>query len=131
MLGGLVWLGTIGACGGNAPPPAQPPLSGQAPAAPPPAPPAPPAPPPADDAHPTSEQLVARMAGFRDEMCKCATKDCADKVTEDMTRWGQALAASGPRDAPVVTDDDTKRMAEVTETMVKCMTAVMNGSARP
>ena len=132
MLGCLMWMGTIGACGGNAPPPvppAQEPIANQAPPAPVAAP-APPAPTPAaadDDANPSAEQAIARMAAFRDAMCKCTTKQCAEDVVEALTKWGQRMAReAGAHAMPKITEDETRRMAEVTETMTRCMTTAMS-----
>lgn len=68
---------------------------------------------------------IAMMASFRDQMCKCAEKVCADKVTERMTRWGQEIAKEGADYSIPITEDDTKKMAAVTEEMTRCMTKAM------
>ena len=73
------------------------------------------------------------MADFKDKMCKCADKACADKVTEEMTKWGteQAKNAGADKDAKI-SEEDTKKIASVTEEMTKCMTkAMMAGVGAP
>ena len=34
--------------------------------------------------------VAAKMGEFRDQMCKCTDKACADKVMESMTKIGRA-----------------------------------------
>ena len=143
LLGTLLWA--FGACGGGAPPPAEPaPRVQPVPSAPAPPPPitepTPPAvvaspPPAAEDPRtrlPTTvDEAIATMGVFRDDMCKCTTKDCADEVTEALTRWGQLLAGNQHWTRDIVTDDHTQRMAAVTEAMTKCMTTAMLAGLPP
>jgi hypothetical protein len=73
---------------------------------------------------------IAKMTDFKDQMCKCADKACAEKVTEAMTKWGQEMAKEGGDKEAKISEDDTKKMASVTEEMTKCMTkAMMAGGA--
>ncbi len=73
---------------------------------------------------------IAKMTDFKDQMCKCADKACAEKVTEAMTKWGQDMAKEGSKEEAKISEDDTKKMASVTEEMTKCMTkAMMAGGA--
>ena len=37
-------------------------------------------------------EAVAKMEGFSKSMCDCKDKACADKVNEDMTKWGTEMA---------------------------------------
>jgi hypothetical protein len=73
-----------------------------------------------------ASDAIAKMSDFKDQMCKCADKACADKVTEAMTKWGTEAAkeASADKDAKI-SEEDTKKMASVTEEMTKCMTKAM------
>lgn len=78
-----------------------------------------------------SEEAIAKMAEFKDKMCVCVDKACADRVTEDMTRWGQEQAGRVDLDVRI-SEDDTKAMATVVEEMTRCMTkAMMAGSVSP
>jgi glycerol dehydrogenase-like iron-containing ADH family enzyme len=75
---------------------------------------------------------IAKMTDFKDQMCKCADKACAEKVTEAMTKWGQDMAKEGGDKEAKISEDDTKKMASVTEEMTKCMTkAMMAGAMTP
>lgn len=78
----------------------------------------------------TAADALQHMGQFRDAMCKCTDKPCADGVTEQMTRWGQEAARSG-RGSERITEDDTKAMAAITEEMIKCMTAAMTANTQP
>src|SRR4051812_20680135 len=60
---------------------------------------------------------IAKMASFRDQMCKCVDKVCADSVTDDLTKWGQAMAREGADRSVSITDDDAQKMAAITEEM--------------
>ncbi|HET7503543.1 MAG TPA: hypothetical protein VFK02_21120 [Kofleriaceae bacterium] len=74
---------------------------------------------------------VAKMTTFKDDMCKCADKACAEKVTEAMTKWGQDMAKEGGDKAAKVSEEDTKKMTALTEEMTKCMTKAMMAGATP
>ncbi len=66
------------------------------------------------------------MGSFRDDMCACEDKPCAERVTAALTRWGQEMAARPRSDAePKLTEEDNRQMAEITESMTKCMTTAM------
>jgi hypothetical protein len=73
---------------------------------------------------------IAKMTDFKDQMCKCADKACADKVTEQMTKWGTDMAKEGADKAGAISEEDTKKMAAVTEEMIKCMTTAMTGKKK-
>jgi hypothetical protein len=108
----------ISACGGGkpaTPPPA--PLSNVSTA------------PPADaavDAHRSSAaEAIAMMGKFSDAMCRCVDKACADRVVEDMSRWGTEMAKAASPHNERITEEDTRQMAVITEEMTKCMTKAM------
>jgi hypothetical protein len=64
------------------------------------------------------------MAGFRDQMCRCADKPCADRVAAEMTKWGVEMARdSGNQDEPG--EAELKAMASITDDLTKCMTKLM------
>ncbi len=68
---------------------------------------------------------IAKMASFRDQMCKCVDKVCADGVVDDLTKWGQAMAREGGDRSGSITGDDAQKMAAITEEMTDCMTKAM------
>ena len=38
-----------------------------------------------------AEEAVAKMEGFKNDMCKCTDKACADKVNADMMKYGESM----------------------------------------
>lgn len=77
-------------------------------------------------------EAVAKMTEFKDEMCKCKDKACADKVQESMTKWSTEMAGKqgDKKDKP---DEATmKKMTEVGQAYGECMTKAMSaGAAEP
>jgi hypothetical protein len=109
----------LAACGGSqqSPPP---PVSNSVPAPPPDA---------AIDAPPTGiAAAFAKLNEFSDAMCKCQDRACADRITQEMTAWGQEMARSAERPERV-SDEDSKRLADITERMTQCMSAIYTKAA--
>jgi hypothetical protein len=76
--------------------------------------------------------VTAKMAEFRDQMCKCTDKACADKVMESMTKWTQENAkAGGDKEAAKPTEEDMKKTQAISEEYTKCMQKVMTASMPP
>jgi hypothetical protein len=38
------------------------------------------------------------MSEFKDKMCVCKDKACADKVVDEMTKWSSEMAKNADRD---------------------------------
>ncbi len=76
-------------------------------------------------------EAVAKMTEFKDEMCKCKDKACADKVQESMTKWSTEMAAkAGDKKEPAKADEATmKKMTEVGQQYGECMTKAMSAGA--
>lgn len=34
-----------------------------------------------------AEELIGKLRGFKNDMCKCTTQECVDKVDKDMMGW--------------------------------------------
>src|SRR5215470_10495487 len=67
------------------------------------------------------DDTIAKMSEFRDQMCACSDKACADLVTDDMTKWAQQMAKSaGSLKQPKLSDAQMKDMQQVTEEFTKC-----------
>ncbi len=82
------------------------------------------------------EVVLATMASFKNDMCKCPDKACADQVQERMTKWATEMAqAAGDRVPPRMSDDAAERMTaigqEYGECMVKAMTPQTGSGATP
>src|SRR4051794_15982872 len=48
---------------------------------------------------------IAKMTEFKDKMCACKDKACTEKVTEEMTKWGQEQAKSADKDMKMSEED--------------------------
>jgi len=77
------------------------------------------------------DDAIAKLATFKDQMCQCADKVCVDTVTEAMTQWGQDMAREGGDRAAAFTEEDSKKLATVTEEMTKCMMKAMTAGVAP
>ena len=128
----LVLAVVVAACGGgNAPPPQQP-MSNQVAAAP------GPPPEPTSACGCTSERcrdddetrwVKGTMCRYRERMCGCKDKPCADSVNEDFTRWMQRMAKeAGDRKPRPFTEDDAKQMADNATKYQDCYTKVVTAS---
>ena len=73
---------------------------------------------PADQAR----EAIAKMEELKSEMCRCADKPCADRVSKAMQDWAATMATKDPRPPR---DEDMKRMTEIGEELGKCMAKAM------
>jgi hypothetical protein len=76
---------------------------------------------------------VAMMEKFSNSMCACKDKACADKVNEDMTKWGTEMAKNAGANYDERPDPELARrsadiMTRYTECMTKLMMAGMNNT---
>ena len=78
-----------------------------------------------------ASDAAAKMGEFRDQMCKCTDKACADKVTEAMAKWTQDNAKEGAKEAAKPSEEDMKKMTAISEEYSKCMQKVMTASMPP
>lgn len=76
----------------------------------------------------TMREAMLAMEKFRDQMCACSDQACAQQVSEGMTKWSQEIAANWHGEFPRPTEEDTRRMAEITRRMTDCMTRAMSAS---
>jgi hypothetical protein len=67
-----------------------------------------------------------KMEEFRDQFCACKDAQCAQSVSDAMTKWSQELLED-ERDPPQLSDQDTKEAAAIGEQMGRCMQAAMAG----
>lgn len=121
----LVVLAAAAACGGSPPPPPAPaptPVSNTAPP--------PPAPADAAPAPGSANDALAAMTRFKDELCKCTDTPCAQRVSDEMTRWAQDMAKSQAQ-PPKMSDDDLKAATALGEAMGTCMQRAMSAPATP
>ena len=77
----------------------------------------------------SAEGAVAKMEEFQKLMCDCKDKACADKVNEDMTRWGTELARSAGDDDDRPDPDLARKSADIMTKYTECMTKLMMAGA--
>src|SRR5215216_1849909 len=63
-----------------------------------------------------ADRALLVLGGFRDQMCGCRDKSCADHVQEDLNRWAQDQARQATADkAARLEDDQLQQMTDITE----------------
>jgi hypothetical protein len=73
--------------------------------------------------------VMATMSGFRDDMCKCADKPCADAVQERMTKWSTKMATeAGERQSRKATEEEMRRMTDIGQGYGECMAKAMGAT---
>ena len=71
---------------------------------------------------------IVKMREFTGEMCACKDAACAQRVSDEMTRWAQARGRD--RDADMrPTDDETKEITDITKQMTDCMMKAMSAGS--
>jgi hypothetical protein len=72
--------------------------------------------------------VIAKMETLQKSMCDCKDKACADKVNEEMTKWGTEMSKNAkPGDKP--DPDMAKKSADVMTKYTECMTKAMMAGA--
>jgi hypothetical protein len=76
-------------------------------------------------------EAVAKMEGFQKAMCDCKDKACADKVNDDMAKWGAEMAKNaGAADKDAKPDPEmAKKSADIMTKYTECMTKLMMAGA--
>jgi hypothetical protein len=70
---------------------------------------------------------LAKMTEFKDQMCKCADKACADKVNADYMKWGEEMKKEmgEAKEPPKMSEEETKKQTEVAMAYSTCMAKQM------
>ena len=75
---------------------------------------------------------VAKMEGFSTAMCSCKDKACADKVNEDLSKWGTEMAKSAGAARDERPDPDlARKSADIMSRYTECMTKLMMAGSTP
>ena len=75
-------------------------------------------------------EAVAKMEGFQKQMCDCKDKACADKVNEEMTKWGTEMAKTAGAAKEEKPDPElAKKSADIMTKYTECMTKLMMAGA--
>jgi hypothetical protein len=74
------------------------------------------------------ERVLDEMAKFKDQLCACKDAPCAQKVSDDMTKWSVELTQK-EKDPPQLSEAQQKRAAGLGTEMGNCMQTAMGGAA--
>jgi len=70
-------------------------------------------------------RVMATFSGYADEMCACSDQQCAQFVSNDMTKWATQLIKDDPslqKPEPAVMKQAEKIAQRMTECMMRAMT---------
>lgn len=70
---------------------------------------------------------IAKLTEFKDAMCKCSDKACAEKVQADMQKW--AAEMSSKKESAKPSEADMQKSQAVTEELTKCTMKAMGVGA--
>lgn len=71
---------------------------------------------------------VIKIKTYSDQMCACKDAACAEKITNEMTTWGQAMAKKYEgKDEGKPSEAQTKAIEAATTRLAECMTKLMAG----
>src|SRR3954470_1822770 len=77
-----------------------------------------------------ASDAMAKMEEFSKKMCDCKDKGCADKVNEEMTKWGTEMAKNAGAAKDEKPDPDlAKKSADIMTKYTECMTKLMMAGA--
>jgi hypothetical protein len=68
------------------------------------------------------DAAMKKMIEFKNQMCACNDSKCAQKVADDMTKWGQENAKTPPG---LLDEAAEKQMTDVSKQFADCMTKAM------
>ena len=69
---------------------------------------------------------VAKLTAFKERMCACSDRACADKVSGELRDWGKA--PPGVTKTAPVNEEEAKELAAVTDELATCMARVIAAS---
>jgi hypothetical protein len=77
--------------------------------------------------HMSADRAMKVMLKYKDQFCACKDSACAQRVSDDMTKWGQEEARNNA-EPPKMTEEETKAFTQIGEEMGKCMQKAMGGT---
>lgn len=66
-----------------------------------------------------ADNALSDLEGFKDRVCACKDKECADGVKKDMREWKKKMRDEGIKKSEL-TDDQKKRAKEIDKEMDSC-----------
>lgn len=68
------------------------------------------------------------MSGFKDQMCACVDKACADRVQDELVQWSSELARSNDMRPGSFTEEQMRAMQDLGTSYAECMMAAMQAT---
>ena len=68
------------------------------------------------------------MLGFKDQMCACHDKACADHVQDDLVQWSSEMAKSPDMRPGSFTEEQMRAMQDLGTNYAECMMAAMQAT---
>jgi len=78
----------------------------------------------------TAHEALAKMREFTESMCQCKDSACAQKVSDDMTKWSQEMMKE-EEEPPKMTEQEIKEATEIGTRMGECMQKAMMADMPP
>jgi hypothetical protein len=76
-----------------------------------------------------AKEAMAKMEGFKNDMCKCKAGDkaCAEKVDKAMKDYAESMKGKGGDKDAKMSDEDQKKMLAMMGEMAKCQQTATGG----
>jgi hypothetical protein len=72
------------------------------------------------------DKAISESEGFKDKMCACKDKDCAEQVDKDMKEWRKGLKEKFDKDFKP-SDSQMKKAGEIEEAFRDCRRKLRDG----
>jgi hypothetical protein len=69
------------------------------------------------------DEALAKMEGFKNDICACKDKECAEKVMKDMMEWGEKFEKDNKDKKP--SKEQEEKGDKIGKEMQECMTKLM------
>ncbi|MEO8700046.1 MAG: hypothetical protein ABI867_08375 [Kofleriaceae bacterium] len=66
-----------------------------------------------------ADNALNELEGFKNKMCECKDKVCADKVNDEMLEWSKKMKDEGVKKSEL-TDDQKTKAKDINKEMSKC-----------
>jgi hypothetical protein len=64
------------------------------------------------------DQMISKMKGFKDKVCKCENRECIDKAEEEFDKWEESMRDKVGDKKP--SDAQKKQLAEIKDQLEAC-----------
>jgi succinate dehydrogenase/fumarate reductase flavoprotein subunit len=73
------------------------------------------------------DEALNKMEGFKNDMCACKDKACAEKVTKDMMDWMEKFAKDNKDLDKKGSKEQEEKAEKISKEMQDCMEKLMKG----